>query len=174
MPKWIALGTILLIFILLLFFLLRTANHEELAIGSQLPELSFVDLAGDIRAVTRDSKMILIVYVQSHCEHCQYQLHVLNNYCKQLRGVRLYILTSDKNMFKEENKWERLMSAENVIVGSVDKSHFYQRFRTLIIPSIFIFDSSGKLAGKIYGEVKPQKLLRDISVIDSSQIDSWR
>jgi len=154
---------------LLVWILIRASSEEVLALESPLPKLTFIDKMGNTEIIYQQGRMVLVLYFHRTCDHCQYQLEVLNTHCKDLSGLKIYLFTSEQNFFQEPIKWGRLQNAENITFGIVNKNRFYKNFGTLVTPSIFIFDQAGSLTEKIHGEIKFEALLKEISGIHQIQ-----
>ena len=141
-----------------------TAKDEVLAIGSSLPTISFVDSMGNTKRLKKEEVLSVIIYFDLECEHCFYQLNIINEGFDRFNGIRMYFLTNDKNLFRESKlqQWERLTVSKDVTFGIININEFGSGFGKLVLPSVFIFNAMGKLIKKIYGEVKLEKLLREI------------
>lgn len=160
----------LIIIFTLIFLLLHlsfiTAKDEVLAIGSSLPTISFIDSMGNTKKLKKEEVLSVIIYFDLECEHCLYQLNIFNEGFDRFCDTKMFFLTNDKYLFQESKlkQWERLIVSENVTFGIININEFGSGFGKLVLPSVFIFNTMGKLVKKIYGEVKLDKLLKEISL----------
>jgi peroxiredoxin len=155
---------ILLTLILLLHISFRTAENRVLAIGSSPPSITFIDRSGNTKELKKEKALFVIIYFHLECEHCRYQLNLINKGFDRFNGTRMFFFTNDKNLFQENKlqKWEKLIVSEDVTFGITNRNEFGLGFGKLVLPSVFIFNATGELVKKIYGEVKLEKLLKEI------------
>jgi hypothetical protein len=116
---------------------------------------------GTSKIIADSGKATVIVWFHPDCEHCIYQLDIINYNLSLFNETKFYFLT-DEIIFPQKRhlgKWTTLTSANNVQFGIIRLDIFKKYFGSVVKPSTFIFDQRGKLINKILGEVKIQKLL---------------
>ena len=163
---------VIAIFILLLFacftgwLILEGAGPETLPEGSALPEISYTGANGSrvLKPDTATEKMI--IYFNTNCEHCKYELSQLDKNAEKFNNIKVYLFTIEKDFFKKRafEKWGNLYKNEGITFGIVQKSKYENKFGSMITPSIYIFNSSNKLKRKIRGEIKIESLLKDLKI----------
>jgi hypothetical protein len=151
--------------ILLRQFLFITDGHEILAIGSSVPTIPFIDHMGNIKELKNEEVLFVIIFFNLECEHCLYQLNIINEGFDRFNGTRMFFLTNDKNIFRESKlqQWDRLTVSKDVTFGIINRHEFGLVFGKLVLPTVFIFNAMGELVKKIYGEVKLERILAEIS-----------
>ena len=104
----------------------------------------------------------MIIWFHPECEHCRYQLHVINSNINLFRDVRFLFITDEKNFFvkKYKNEWPALVKSSNTFFGIIEKSRFTDEYGPVITPSLLFFNKNGLLKEKILGEVKIEKILQ--------------
>jgi len=150
--------------ILLILFTKKTEKFNE---GSAMPVLAYEGNMGK-KVIERDSiKTTVIIWFHPDCQHCLYQLDIINRNFFSFHEVKFFFLTDDL-IFPEDRhlgKWPNLTSADNVQFGIVGQSVFEHHFGSVVKPSIFIFNEKGKLTKKVFGEVKIKKLLELLNIV---------
>jgi hypothetical protein len=107
----------------------------------------------------------VIVWFHPECDHCRYQLDVINNNIRRLRTARFLFITAEKDFFRKKFNfaWPDLVESPYVLFGIIDKSKFIDEFGPVITPSLLFFNRSGELKEKLYGEVKVDKIIQLIN-----------
>ncbi len=137
------------------------SRREVLPLGSAAPSFAFATVRG--RATFRPSPRgrTLLILWHSRCAHCTYEFDTLDPHLDRLAGTELLLLTTEDslNMAAIERRWPRLARSEQVTWGTVDRDVFAHHFGAVMTPALFLFDATGKLAGKWLGETKLGVLL---------------
>ncbi len=112
---------------------------EVLPIGSKLPIITFKAINGyDTLKIDYKNK-ILVIFFSKDCPLCKYELNVLNKNLNKIERTEIYLLTTDTSYFNskdiEEN--EMLLSSHKVKYGIVNKENYYERFGSLLTPSLY-------------------------------------
>ncbi len=136
------------------------SRREVLPLGSAAPSFAFATVQG--RATFRPSPhRTLLILFHSRCAHCNYEFDALEPHLDRLAGTELFLLTTEDslNMAVIERRWPRLARSEHVTWGTADREIFAHHFGTVMTPALFLFDATGRLAGKWLGETKLEVLL---------------
>ena len=159
--------TVLLLFACFTGWLLIEASGPEvLREGSLLPQIEYTVKNG-IDVLKPDStKKTMVIFFNSECSHCKYELGELNNNIEKFENIRIYFFTIEKDFFQKPvvDGWKNLYAMPNVYFCIVDKNNYEKKFGSLVTPSIFLFNSSSKLTKKINGEMKIERLLEDLKI----------
>jgi len=146
------------------------SRREVLPLGSAAPSFAFATARG--RATFRPSPRgrTLLILFHSRCAHCTYEFDTLDPNLDRLAGTVLLLLTTEDslNMAAIERRWPRLVRSEQVTWGTVDRDVFAHHFGAVMTPALFLFDATGKLAGKWLGETKLEVLLEPGQLGDGS------
>ena len=137
------------------------SRREVFPLGSAAPSFAFATVRG--RATFRPSPRgrTLLILFHSRCAHCTYEFDTLEPQLERLAGTELFLLTTEDslNMAMIESRWPRLARSEDVTWGTADRDVFADQFGTVMTPALFLFDATGRLAGKWLGETKLEVLL---------------
>jgi hypothetical protein len=108
------------------------------------------------------TRVTLIIWFHPKCEHCRYQLHVINSNINAFRDVRLLFITDEKTFFlkKYTTEWPVLVKSSHTVFGIIDKSRFIDEYGPVITPTLLLFNKNGLLKEKLLGEVKIEKILQ--------------
>ncbi len=156
--------SVLLFLVILAAFvwlLSETFSSEVFPVGSELPELEYLSRDGRVLLKPDSSRVMLVMLFHPDCEHCEELLNRFNEQSDKLDRMNFVLLTTDQNFFVNNynRNWPVLAQADNVIWGTVVRTHFIDLFGPFAYPSSYIFKPSGKLSHKISGIVKMEKLL---------------
>ena len=158
-----------IIFLLIFGYLIgwlfvQALQPEVLPVGSSLPKFEYSDSIRKKTLMHIKSQNIILVLFNRGCEHCQYQLKQFNKNMDKFVDTQLILFTTEQNFFTKGyiEQFDILAQAENVNWGIVNKKEFKSKFGSMVLPSIFLFDKSGKLINKIRGEVKIDKIIENL------------
>ena len=134
-----------------------------MAVGSELPNMKYVNEMGQLDSLKKDEKVNTIVCLfRSDCEHCEYQLDVFNKCIDSLKNTRMILMTgeSDEVLARIRAKYGNLSQVNKVSWGSVRLEEFIKLFGRKNTPAIFVFNLKSKLVAKFLGEVKIVTLIK--------------
>ncbi|MCH7473627.1 MAG: hypothetical protein IIA27_03055 [Gemmatimonadetes bacterium] len=137
------------------------SRQEVLPLGSAAPSFAFATARGQATFHHSPRGRTLLILFHSQCTHCTYEFDTLDPQLDRLSGTELLLLTTEDslNMAAIESRWPRLARSEQVTWGTVDRDVFAHHFGAVMTPALFLFDATGKLAGKWLGETKLELLL---------------
>ncbi len=137
------------------------SRREVLPLGSAAPSFAFATARGQTTFRPGPRGRTLLILWHSRCPHCTYEFDTLDPHLDRLAGTQLLLLTTEDslNMAAIERRWPRLARSEQVTWGTVDREVFVHHFGAVMTPALFLFDATGKLAGKWLGETKLEVLL---------------
>jgi hypothetical protein len=137
------------------------SRREVLPLGSAAPSFAFATAQGQATFRPSPRGRTLLILWHSRCPHCTYEFDTLDPHLDRLAGTELLLLTTEDslNMAVIERRWPRLAHSEHVTWGTVDRDVFAHHFGAVMTPALFLFDATGKLAGKWLGETKLEVLL---------------
>ncbi len=137
------------------------SRRKVLPLGSAAPSFAFATARGPATFRPSPRGRTLLILFHSRCAHCTYEFDTLEPHLDRLAGTELLLLTTEDsvNMAAIEKLWPRLERSEHVTWGTVDRDVFAHHFGAVMTPALFLFDASGKLAGKWLGETKLEVLL---------------
>jgi len=155
----------MVVFLALIGWLIFQATRPEiLPLGSPMPELRYFEGTKFLLLKADSTHNTMVVLFHRECRHCQYQLKQFNNYLNDFGDTKIFLFTTEGNFFENNGpkQWNTLAHAKNVHWGIVNRNEFKKKFGSILFPYIFLFDKSGELCFKIKGEVKLQKILRNL------------
>jgi len=147
------------------FLLVGGKGPGTLRIGTKMPQIDYVTLSGRSTLMPDSSREIIVIYFNKDCNHCQYELSLLDSNVKSLQNVRIYLLTSEEDFFKTvaPSKWKNLDTSKNVTFGVINKEEYKSKYGTTATPSLYFFNREGRLKDMIIGEVKIDRILQIMS-----------
>jgi hypothetical protein len=153
------------LFLGIIYALVSNSIQEEILIqGSNLPKITFEGTMGKSMIEHELKRKIIIIWFHPDCEHCNYQMRVINDHLDEFKMCKFYFFTDDKSFpaYHHLGRWENLTTNKYVQFGIIDRSKFCSFFGPVVNPSIYIFGVDGRLMKKFYGEVKLKKLLETV------------
>ena len=160
----IAVSILLLLACFTGWLIIEASGPEVLPEGSVIPIIKFT-VKNSIEVLKPDStKKTMVIFFNSKCSHCKYELSELNNNIEKFENVRIYFFTTEKDFFQKlvVDRWKNLYTTPNIYFGIVDKDSYEKKFGGMVTPSIFLFSTSSKLIKKIDGEMKIERLVEDL------------
>jgi hypothetical protein len=125
-----------------------------------MPRVEFRDSGDELRSTESAASGALIIFFHPLCQHCAYELAKLDSAAVGFDQQTIYMLTTDDSLFSRHiaRRWPRLASHPSVIWGIVDRKDFNAKFGTLVTPTAFLFDRSGRFVRRIKGETPLENL----------------
>lgn len=142
---------IMKLFLSIFLFILITsfcANAQHPA--ATIPDFTFYTL--DKKPFTNEDlkqdKVVLIVFFDATCEHCQHAMTTYNQHYKELNKTPLYLVTLD-NQESIKNFMTRyannLYGSKNVTILQDLGNEFIRKFGPRKYPSMFLYSAQKKL-----------------------------
>ena len=156
---------VVLIFVAIVIFLVYVfhAKKEDVFKDNYvLSEVRYEGIMGKDSIINDPTRPTVIVWFHPECEHCRYQLDVLNKNIRQLGDARFFFITAERDYFQKNFSiaWPDLVQSPHVSFGIIEKSRFINEFGPVVTPSLLLFNHGGILKEKLYGEVKVEKILQ--------------
>jgi hypothetical protein len=133
---------------------------DPLIPGQALPRIAFRDASNAVQSTDPSLNGALVIFFHPLCQHCAYELAMLDSAAGTFGSRTIYLLTTDDSLFTRgvARRWPHLASAPLVKWGIVAGGDFTAKFGTLVTPTAFLFDSSGRFVRRIKGETPPENL----------------
>jgi thioredoxin-related protein len=109
------------------------------------------------------AESMLIIYFNSTCEHCQYELKEIREHAALFDGTHL-LLVSSENMadIRTFSLQSGLTDRENVSFAKINPDDVYDTFGSVSIPHIFIYNNAGSLVKEFKGETKVEAIAKSL------------
>jgi len=159
---------LIIVFIAIFLIVAFQAKKEETFLDSKtLSNLMIEGKMGQEKLSNDPVRPTIIIWFHPECENCRYQLNIINGNIKRLADARFFFITADTNFFKNKYNtiWPDLVQSTYAFFGIIDKSKFIDEFGPIVTPSLLLFNRSGVLKEKLYGEVKMEKIINLIKNI---------
>ncbi len=130
----------------------------------QLPDFEFENVLENEKFTNEslsDNKTLLLIYFNSECEHCQYEVAEICKHAHQFTNKQV-VLVSSQDMETIQNFAEehQLSKYPFIRVAKTEAETFYKTFGTTAVPSVFIYNDTQELIKQFKGEVKIETLLK--------------
>ncbi|MEO6733865.1 MAG: redoxin domain-containing protein [Ferruginibacter sp.] len=93
-------------------------------------------------------KMVMFVFFDAECDHCQHAIQYLNQNIKQFTRANIYLVTLDAhekvNRFMN-NYGNNLRGKKNVLILQDRQNEFLSKFKPRKYPSLFLYSAKNKL-----------------------------
>ena len=132
-----------------------------------LSNLKYSERAGS-KYMSSEGQKAIVIYFSLGCEHCIYQLNVIEKNISKLQDTKIYLITTDINLFTGNflTKYKTLTNSKSVTFGIVDLKSFQSICKVIRTPTIFFFNKSGKYYTKISGEARIDIIVKILDKID--------
>lgn len=139
----------------LLLYSFEPTTENELSIkAAKLPSLSLTLVDGTSYLLSAGHPTVL-VYFNSTCDHCQRQVAALKSHLNLFDGISLILMSAQP--YDEVVEFASAFgSYHNIRVVQCKPEEIAEHLGVLSLPQIFVYDSSGSLAGLFYGETEPK------------------
>ena len=109
----------------------------------------------------------LLVIFRWQCPHCLNQLTLLDGHIEELQGTRLALLAMDADQGEDsvQGTWTHLLSAPNVVFGTLDNKGARERFGRSAVPLLLFIDREGILRERMTGFTPMKKIVSIIGRI---------
>ncbi len=154
-----------LIFVAIVIFLVYVFHAKKEDVFKEnyiLSKVRYEGIMGKDSIISNPTRHTVIIWFHPECEHCRYQLDVLNTNIRQLGDARFFFITDERDYFRKNFSiaWPDLVQSPHVSFGIIEKSRFINEFGPVVTPSLLFFNYGGVLKEKLYGEVKVEKILQ--------------
>jgi peroxiredoxin len=156
---------IILSFVMMFLLQVQFKSGDTLHPGSPLPGVKYYNRNGFQFLVADSTKPLIVLYFHPDCEHCIYQLEMIEKNIDRFDSENLIFLTYANRFFADnrDQRWSLLAIHNNYTFGIVNENEFVKSFGTIYKPAIFIFNRKGILCSRFYGEVRIEKLLEALA-----------
>jgi glutaredoxin len=144
------------------YVIIERVNHKRLTRGhlESLDNFLIYDFDSTRFHLSSYRKRILI-YFDSECDHCQYQLSQIFSHRKSFDDSDIVLLSSEListiKLYAERNY---PLDAGNVYFAKINQLDAYNTFGSLAVPQIFIYGTDGILVKDFKGETKVDAVLQ--------------
>ena len=163
----ILIGTVLAIVTSMLIFLITKTviklNHRE-KISEQTKTLQYLSLrsVGSNKLVdwSKLRKSTVLIFFNSGCEHCQYEVSAIQKELIGFEGVNLLFISeeSEEKIIAFSKKYQ-LDNKENILWLIINPEDVYETFGAISVPHIWIYNNEGILIKEFKGETKVEAIL---------------
>jgi len=106
-------------------------------------------------------KNLVLIYFNSECEHCQYELSQLNENIAEFEGIQFVLMSSENlSTIKSTSVKYELDRFDNIQFVKINPENVFDNFGSLSVPNIFIYGADGKLIKEFRGETKMEAILK--------------
>lgn len=111
-------------------------------------------------------KPIVIIYFHPECEHCRYEAAEIGQHAGDFEKCQLIMVTPDDSLPRIEAFCEQyqLGEVDNIEILTDKHNRFREVFGKTAIPSVFIYNSGGKLVRVFSGETKTEAIINSITL----------
>lgn len=127
-----------------------------------LPSFSVKGVLSDsiIMLSSFKSNRLLIIYFNSECEHCQFEIEQLKKHINYFKSSQILLLSSEpSSTIYKFIKIQNLHIYKNIQVAHIDGKVAYETLGFSSVPHILIYGENGLLEKNYKGETKIESLL---------------
>jgi thioredoxin-related protein len=107
------------------------------------------------------NKNLVLIYFNSGCEHCQYELSQLKENITEFEGIEIVLMSSENlATIKSTSIKYELDQFRDVKFVKIEPQNVFENFSSLSVPNIFIYGADGRLIKEFKGETKMEAILQ--------------
>ncbi len=107
------------------------------------------------------TKPVLLIYFNSECEHCQYELAELKKNLPAFSEATILLMSSENiSAIRKAAQNIGLEGSPSLEFIKINQSDLYENFGSLSTPHIFIYGKDRKLIKEFKGETKMDAILQ--------------
>jgi len=127
-----------------------------------MPGFRFYDLSGnDFSKATLRENDTAIIYFNSECEHCQYEIKAIKENIEQFANSNIVMVSGEsREAILAFAKEYELSEYSNIHVLEDKDDTFFSTFGSNMVPSIFIYGKNKMLIKHFKGETKISAILK--------------
>jgi thioredoxin-related protein len=104
---------------------------------------------------------ILLVFFNSQCEHCQYELTELKKNLSSFEAVSVLLMSSENiATIKEAAQKFELAASPNAEFVKINRDDVFENYGSLSVPHLFLYGADRKLIKEFKGETKIEAILQ--------------
>jgi thioredoxin-related protein len=104
---------------------------------------------------------ILLVFFNSQCEHCQYELTELKKNLSSFEAVSVLLMSSENiATIKEAAQKFELAASPNAEFVKINRDDVFDNYGSLSVPHLFLYGADRKLIKEFKGETKIEAILQ--------------
>jgi len=150
---------------LILFFVVKSyfkvTNSEVKVSKKTLYEVGLLNMDSSMFEFDETSERILILYFDSECDHCLYEIDELKKNNQELRKLYSIVLVSSEPLSKiKEFASKALLQNEDIQVAKISSDRVIELLGTDLTPHFLVFNQSGELIKEFKGETKIDVLFK--------------
>jgi thioredoxin-related protein len=102
---------------------------------------------------------VLLIYFNTECEHCQYELAELKKNLSAFQQISILLMSSE-NISVIKRAMEAFGVAPHVGFVKINRDDVFESFGSLSVPHLFLYGSDRKLIKEFKGETKMEAILK--------------
>lgn len=104
---------------------------------------------------------ILLVFFNSQCEYCQYELTELKKNLSSFEAVSVLLMSSENiATIKEAAQKFELAASPNAEFVKINRDDVFENYGSLSVPHLFLYGADRKLIKEFKGETKIEAILQ--------------
>jgi thiol-disulfide isomerase/thioredoxin len=131
---------------------------------------SKIQTISKVKLLTLDSSVysfpegtVVIIFFNSGCEHCQYELREIKTKYELFSNVELVLLSSeDISVIKKASEDFGLTQLPKVHFAKINHADVFDNFGAFSFPYVLVYDSNHKLVKEFKGETKVEAIAKHL------------
>ena len=149
------------VLMMLYFIVERMAQKKTVAENIKTLKVSHLYTLDSVQFSLEAGKPVVLVFFNSGCEHCQYELSEIKKKLSSFKGTQLLFLSSENiAAIKTAAQPFTDLNLPNVTFLKIDHEHVFEKFGALNVPHIFLYSANQKLVKEFKGETKIEVILK--------------
>lgn len=109
-----------------------------------------------------NAQPLAIIFFNSECEHCQYEMREINQKQSLFLNKKLILLSSENisTIIKASEDFGLAHYLPNIHFAKINDEDVFSTFGSVSVPHIFIYDEDGRLIKEFKGETKVEAIAK--------------
>lgn len=152
--------TILFSIVLSIIYFIAERIAQKKAIVEKIQTLSSSSLftLDSVQFNISSPKFTVLVYFNSECEHCQYELSEIKKNMRSFQSSQLLLISSEN--ISEIKKVAVEFDFTNAVFLKINREDVFEKFGALSVPHLLLYSSDQKLIKEFKGETKIETILQ--------------
>lgn len=139
----------LLMIIIGIFLLIKIIEKKRIIDGRDIFTSIELTLPGEKKdsIITRmQNAPFIIIFFEPDCYYCHVETDAMIERIDELAGINIYMITTNElKTIEEFTAQYNLDDYQHILTGQVCMQSFYKSYGARAVPSLFIYDKTGKL-----------------------------
>jgi thioredoxin-related protein len=156
--------TLFAVVLMMVYFIVeRVALKKNISEKIQTFSVDRLYAMDSVEYQLQEPKPILLVFFNSECDHCQYELAEIKKHSNAFENTSVLLMSSENiSTIQQAAKSFALNDLGNIEFLKINREDVFEKFGSLSVPHIFIYGADRRLIKEFNGETKIEAILQHL------------